>query len=109
MNLQDFMKKDGKTVKQLSEMPGVSLSTLKRAFNGKSINDNSIKNLAKALKITEDQLKKMLNHPPSSDYVAVLVYESLIKLSELGLDFKPQSEKPDTPIIWRLNKIFAVS
>ena len=99
MNLQDFMKQQGISVKQLSdENPKVSNTTLKRAFSGENLNDNSIKNIAEALKITEGRLKKMLRHPPSSDYVAVLVYESLNILSALHLDFKPQRDKPNTPI-----------
>lgn len=83
------MNQQGIMIKQICDNnSGVSESTLKRALKGESINANSTKNLANALEITEQKLKELLNAPP--DYVAVLVHESLNKLAELGLDFRPK-------------------
>lgn len=95
MNLQEFVKQQDLTVEKLKEKSKLGESTIKRSLKGENLNANSMDKLAEALEISKDELKALIQAPPSSDYIAVLVHQQLHTLNALSLEFQPSRKQPD--------------
>lgn len=103
MTLAELMKQKDFTREKLAEA-SVSESTITRALQGKNLQSSSKEKLAVALNISIEELTQMIKEQLPSDPIAELVDETLKKLTELGLDFKPPNDDPNANISESIKK-----